>query len=117
LFVADRPEVFNEAIRQTDEAKPKSLNREGAKDARKARFESGSNLKIDFVVWFPSRSLRLRGKCFLASQKRDSNLKMRRSKVDEFVRSRILAFDVIPACPESFFFSVLCDDTIPDKRE
>jgi hypothetical protein len=27
------------------------------------------------------------------------------------------AFDVIPACPESFLFTVLRGKTIPDERE
>jgi hypothetical protein len=37
--------IINEAPSQPDEAKPEALNREGAKDARKARFESGLNQK------------------------------------------------------------------------
>jgi len=39
------------------------------------------------------------------------------SKDDGLVKSRKNHFPVIPACPESFFFSALSHGKIPDKRE
>jgi hypothetical protein len=52
--------IINAAPSQPDEAKPDALNREGAKDARKARFESGLNQKyicrmVSFALFAPSR--------------------------------------------------------------
>jgi hypothetical protein len=37
--------------------------------------------------------------------------------LNELVKKPVSLYGVIPACPESFFFSALCGTTIPGKRE